>query len=75
MTGGLKAFGVAVLLVEQRVESALAVADRVAFIENGPVRHAANPAALAAIQHPERLMCAVTDCNSRTHSPVVDATA
>ncbi len=32
---GLKARGVAVLLVEQKVEAALKVADRIVFLENG----------------------------------------
>jgi branched-chain amino acid transport system ATP-binding protein len=44
----LKEQGVATVLVEQRVEAALAVADRVAFIENGVVRETATPAALRA---------------------------
>jgi branched-chain amino acid transport system ATP-binding protein len=44
----LKAQGVATILVEQRVEAALSVADRVAFIENGVVRETATPAALRA---------------------------
>ena len=34
----LRATGTAMLLVEQKVEAALAVADRIAFIENGRVR-------------------------------------
>jgi branched-chain amino acid transport system ATP-binding protein len=44
----LKAQGVATILVEQRVEAALAVADRIAFIENGVARETATPAALRA---------------------------
>jgi branched-chain amino acid transport system ATP-binding protein len=44
----LKAEGVATILVEQRVEAALAVADRVAFIENGVARETATPSALRA---------------------------
>jgi branched-chain amino acid transport system ATP-binding protein len=44
----LKAQGVATILVEQRVESALAVADRVTFIENGVARETTTPAALQA---------------------------
>lgn len=44
----LKAQGVATILVEQRVEAALSVADRVAFIENGTARETATPAALHA---------------------------
>jgi branched-chain amino acid transport system ATP-binding protein len=35
---GLREAGVAVLLVEQRVEAVLPVADRVAFIETGSIR-------------------------------------
>ncbi len=48
----LKAQGVAVLLVEQKVEAALRVADRVAFLENGALRHEATPEALAADPEP-----------------------
>jgi len=44
----LKAHGVATILVEQRVESALSAADRVTFIENGVARETATPAALRA---------------------------
>jgi branched-chain amino acid transport system ATP-binding protein len=44
----LKTQGVATILVEQRVEAALSVADRVAFIENGVARETATPAALRA---------------------------
>lgn len=44
----LKAQGVATILVEQRVESALHVADRVAFIENGVTREVATPSELRA---------------------------
>lgn len=44
----LKTQGVATLLVEQRVETALAVADRIAFIENGRAREVTTPAALRA---------------------------
>ena len=44
----LKAEGVATILVEQRVEAALAIADRVAFIENGVARETATPSALRA---------------------------
>ncbi len=40
---GLRASGVSILLVEQRVESALAVADRVVFIEHGVAREIATP--------------------------------
>jgi branched-chain amino acid transport system ATP-binding protein len=48
----LKARGVATILVEQRVEAALSVADRVAFIENGAVRETATPASLRADPSP-----------------------
>ena len=44
----LKARGVAVLFVEQKVEAALTVADRIVFLENGRVRETATPAALRA---------------------------
>jgi len=44
----LKGQGVAVLFVEQKVEAALAVADRIAFVENGRVRETATPEALHA---------------------------
>ena len=51
----LKREGVAIVLVEQRVESALSVADRVAFLENGVLRAIVTPDALradpAALQH------------------------
>ena len=51
----LKAQGVAIVLVEQRVESALSVADRVAFLENGLLRAVTTPQAVhsdpAALQH------------------------
>ncbi len=39
----LKAEGVATILVEQRVEAALHVADRIAFIENGQSRETVEP--------------------------------
>ena len=44
----LKETGVATILVEQRVESALHVADRVAFIENGRVAEVVSPDHLRA---------------------------
>jgi branched-chain amino acid transport system ATP-binding protein len=44
----LKEAGVATILVEQRVESALHVADRVAFIENGRSAEVVSPAHLRA---------------------------
>ena len=52
MIGGLKAHSAAIPLVEQKVEPALEVADRVAFIENGAIKAAATPAALAADPEP-----------------------
>ena len=42
----LRRQGVAILLVEQRIEAVLAIADRVAFIENGRGREALSAAAL-----------------------------
>ena len=42
----LKARGVATLLVEQRVDAALAVADRIAFIVNGTVAETLRTASL-----------------------------
>ncbi len=44
----LKQRGVAVIFVEQKVEAALGVADRVAFIENGSLRESTTPDALHA---------------------------
>jgi branched-chain amino acid transport system ATP-binding protein len=44
----LKSQGVATILVEQRVDAALSVADHVAFLENGVVRETTTPAALGA---------------------------
>ena len=49
---GLRATGTAMLLVEQKVEAALAVADRIAFIENGRVREHATPEDLARDPEP-----------------------
>ena len=51
---GLKARGVGVLLVEQRIEAALSVADRVVLMETGRVRHTATPAELRS--NPEVLL-------------------
>jgi branched-chain amino acid transport system ATP-binding protein len=51
---GLKARGVGVLLVEQRIDAALEVVDRVVLMETGQVRHEATPAALAS--NPEVLL-------------------
>jgi branched-chain amino acid transport system ATP-binding protein len=42
----LRSRGVAVLLVEQKVDAALGVADRIAFLENGAVVHEAPSAEL-----------------------------
>ena len=44
----LKATGVATLLVEQRVDAALAIADRIAFLVNGPRAETLPAAGLAA---------------------------
>lgn len=44
--GHLRSRGVAVLLVEQKVDAALQVADRIAFLENGAVVHEAGAAEL-----------------------------
>ena len=48
----LKVHGVAVLLVEQKIEAALKVADRIAFLENGSVRGEATPDDLAVDPQP-----------------------
>ena len=47
----LKAHGVTTLLVEQRVDAVLPVADRVAFVENGRVTGVVMAAALAEDRH------------------------
>jgi branched-chain amino acid transport system ATP-binding protein len=52
--GALRARRVGVLLVEQKVDAVLRVADRVALIENGSIVRLATPAALAA--EPEVLL-------------------
>ncbi|MBC8036000.1 MAG: ABC transporter ATP-binding protein, partial [Rhizobiales bacterium] len=44
----LKQRGVAVVLVEQRVKSALKVCDRILFMENGTIQHEASAGELAA---------------------------
>ncbi len=44
----LRGRGVGILLVEQKVEAVLRVADRVALIENGRIVHEATPAELSA---------------------------
>lgn len=46
IVGTLRGMGVATILVEQRVESAMHVADRIAFIENGRVAEVVPPALL-----------------------------
>ena len=48
----LRAAGTALMLVEQKVEAALAVADRIAFIENGRSREHATPETLARDPEP-----------------------
>jgi len=49
---GLRESGVAVLLVEQKVDAALKIADRVVFMENGSICEETTPAALAADPEP-----------------------
>ena len=44
----LRAQGVGILLVEQKVDAVLRVADRVALIEHGRIVHQATPAELSA---------------------------
>ena len=48
----LRVAGTALLLVEQKVEAALAVADRIAFIENGRIRDHATPESFARDPEP-----------------------
>ena len=48
----LRAAGTTMLLVEQKVEAALAVADRIAFIEDGRIREHATPESLARDPEP-----------------------
>ena len=48
----LKMHGVAVLLVEQKIEAALKVADRITFLENGSIRGEATPDDLAVNPQP-----------------------
>lgn len=50
-TRALRDRRVGVLLVEQKFEAALGIADRVAFMENGVIAHQATPDAL--LSHPE----------------------
>lgn len=49
---GLKARGMSVLLVEQKIEAALKVADRIVFLEHGVIRHEALPEDLQADPEP-----------------------
>tara|TARA_Y100001960_G_scaffold330996_2_gene426650 strand:+ start:361 stop:1062 length:702 start_codon:yes stop_codon:yes gene_type:complete len=49
---GLKEHGVGVLLVEQKVEAALQIADRIVFIENGSVAGESTPAELESDPEP-----------------------
>ena len=48
----LRAAGTTMLLVEQKVEAALAVADRIAFIENGCIAEHSTPEDLARDPEP-----------------------
>ncbi len=48
----MKDHGVAVLIVEQKVEAALKIADKIAFLENGAIRHQATPEELNADPEP-----------------------
>ena len=48
----LKETGVAVLLVEQKVDAALKIADRIVFMENGTIQEETTPAALGADPEP-----------------------
>ena len=43
----LKTRGMAVLLVEQKIEAALKVADRIVLLEHGEIQHESTPQALA----------------------------
>jgi branched-chain amino acid transport system ATP-binding protein len=49
---GLKAHGVGVLLVEQKVEAALQIADRIVFVENGSVAHESTPKEIESDSEP-----------------------
>ena len=49
---GLKTRGMSVLLVEQKIEAALHVADRIVFLEHGVIRHEALPEELEADPEP-----------------------
>ncbi len=50
--GRMKDHGVSVLIVEQKVEAALKIADRIAFLEHGAIQHQATPAELNADPEP-----------------------
>ena len=43
----LKTRGMAILLVEQKIEAALKVADRIVLLEHGQIQHESTPQALA----------------------------
>ena len=58
----LRVAGTTMLLVEQKVEVALAAADRIAFIENGRIREQATPASL--VRDPEPLIRYVGVCRT-----------
>ena len=49
---GLKEAGGAVLLVEQKVDAALRVCDRIVFIENGGIQEESTPIQLTANPEP-----------------------
>ncbi len=49
---GLTARGISILLVEQKVDAALKVADRIVFLENGAIRGEATPADLETDPEP-----------------------
>lgn len=48
----LKSEGVGILLVEQKIDGVLRIADRVTFLENGAVRHETDPGALQGDPEP-----------------------
>ena len=49
---GLTGRGISILIVEQKVEAALRVADRIVFMENGTIRGESTPTSLAADPDP-----------------------
>lgn len=49
---GLKARGMSVLVVEQKIEAALSIADRIVFLEHGVIRHEATRQALTVDPEP-----------------------